>query len=100
MPLHITIPHHLSQAEALKRTKTLLANVKKQHEKEISGLSEIWEDNKGTFEFTVRGYKISGTIVVDTSHIFINGDIPWTLSIFKGVIEKTMRQYANDALSK
>src|SRR6478735_8744449 len=58
--LDFSIPHKLTQEEALKRIKHLLSDAKRDHSDKIDKLEEHWEGNKGTFSFSAKGYDISG----------------------------------------
>ncbi|MDQ3014923.1 MAG: polyhydroxyalkanoic acid system family protein [bacterium] len=96
--INIIIPHKLTQDEALKRVKKLLKEVKAEHEDKISDLKESWKGNKGTFSFSAMKYDISGTLEVTEKCAELDGDIPWPLGLFKGKIEKMIRERAEKLL--
>jgi hypothetical protein len=98
MALYIKIPHHFTEEDALKRTKKLLQETKKEYSDEIKNLKESWKANKGAFSFTIRGYDLSGTIVVSTKNVEINGELPGMLSFFKGKIEKIIKERAQEVM--
>ncbi len=90
--LDVTVSHKLTQEEALRRVKVLLAAAQKEHGDKISDLREVWSDNRGEFRFTARGFILSGFLTVTPSDVQIYGDLPWTLSFFKGKIEAILRE--------
>jgi hypothetical protein len=97
--LEMTIPHQLSQDEALKRIKNLLSDTRKEHGDLISNLQENWNGYAGQFSFSAKGYDISGHLIVQPSSIEINSTIPFAVSLFKGTITKLIREKADELLS-
>jgi hypothetical protein len=97
--LHIKVDHKLTQEVALKRIKKLLQDVKKQYGNKITDLKETWKGNKGTFSFSAMNYDISGTLEVKKDSAELGGYIPWSLGLFKGKIEKMIRERAEKLLS-
>lgn len=74
--LKITIPHTLTQTEALTRIQTFLPQLKSQHSDKINDLTETWSGNNCEFSFTVTGFKVSGTLAVEEVEVAIKGEIP------------------------
>lgn len=96
--MNMRIEHGLSQAEALKRTKKLLAETKEAHRDRIDSLEEKWKGNLGTFTLAAKGYELSGTITVGAPDILLEGEIPWALSFMRGKVEKLIRARARELL--
>jgi|SRR6516162_10209420 hypothetical protein len=97
--LDFSIPHKLTQDEALKRIKNLLNDAKRDHADLISNLQENWEENKGTFSFSAKGYDVSGELIVNPNSIDIHSNVPFALTLFKGMITGMITQKANELLS-
>jgi hypothetical protein len=97
--LKMSIQHHLSQDEALKRIKNLLSETKKEHRDQIDDLKENWNGNIGSFSFNARGFDISGTLIVEPSTIELNGKIPFAVSLFKGKIIRAIDEKAAELLA-
>jgi Putative polyhydroxyalkanoic acid system protein (PHA_gran_rgn) len=97
--LDFSIPHKLTQEEALKRIKNLLNDAKRDHANLISNLQENWEGNKGTFSFSAKGYDVSGELIVHPNSIDIHSKVPFALTLFKGMITGMITQKANELLS-
>ena len=97
--LDLSIPHQLSQEEALSRIKRLWSDTKRDHSGMISDLKENWEGNKGTFSFSAKGYDISGNLEVQPSSIEIRSQVPFAVSLFKGMIANMVQQKAKELLS-
>ena len=98
--LEITIPHDLSQAEALNRIQQFIPELKAQHSDRISDLEESWLGNTGSFKFKISGFKVEGDIEVNATSVVIRGSIPFLALAFKGQIESTIRQKAEELLRK
>ncbi|MBA3550702.1 polyhydroxyalkanoic acid system family protein [Patescibacteria group bacterium] len=92
--INLELQHSLTEQEALKRIKKLSTEIQDQYGDKMSEVNESWKGNKGAFSFSTKGYNISGTIEVKKYTILIHGDIPWSLGLFKGKIEKTIRDRA------
>ena len=97
--LEVVVPHSLSQEEALSRIMNMFTQMKQEHGDKISNLKEEWNGNVGNFSFTTQGFDIAGTLSVNPSNVELKGKIPFTLSLFKGAITKTIEQQATKILS-
>ena len=97
--LQMSIPHHLSQEEALKRIQTLLTEMKKEHGDMVENLQENWNGNQGDFSFSVKGFDLSGKLTVMPSTIELDGKIPMSVSLFKGTIITMINKKAAELLA-
>ncbi|MEN8153911.1 MAG: polyhydroxyalkanoic acid system family protein [Acidobacteriota bacterium] len=97
--LDISIPHQLRQDEAAERIKGLLGQMKKDYGESIQDLNEEWSGNSCRFGFSVMGSEISGTLDILNDEVRIKGGLPFTAGLFKGKIEKTIREKAAELLS-
>jgi hypothetical protein len=97
--LNMTVAHHLTQSEALKRIQGLLENVKTQFADKISDVHEEWNENIGTFSFSAMGFSVSGILIVKPSEVEIAGDLPFLAALYKGKIESAIREQAETLLS-
>ena len=97
--LSFTFEHELTQKEALRRIKTLLKEVKKEHAGLVSDLEESWEGDTGSFSFIAMGYPIKGTLDVDAPAISLDAEVPLAVRMFKGKIEKILREQADALLA-
>ena len=97
--IDIDIPHKLSQPEALIRIQGLLKKLQEEQKDSIKDVSEKWKDNKGEFSFSAKGFDLSGTIKVEENLVSINGQLPFALSFFKGMISQAIKEKAGELLS-
>ena len=97
--LQMSIPHHLSQEEALKRIQTMLSEIKKEHGDMVENLQETWNNNQGDFSFSIKGFAVSGKLTVMPSTIELDGKIPMAVSFFKGTIITMINKKAAELLA-
>jgi hypothetical protein len=97
--LDLSIPHQLSQEEALRRIKNLLSDAKRDHGDMIDKLEETWDDNTGHFSFSAKGYDVSGSLEVLPNSIELTSKVPFAVSLFKGMITSMITQKAKELLS-
>ena len=97
--LNMNIPHSLSQEEALTRIKKLLSKLKDEHGDKIQNVREDWEGEKGIFEFTAKGFNLSGNLHVNESSVDIKAHLPFAVSLFKGTIKRIIEEEAGKLLS-
>jgi hypothetical protein len=97
--LDITIPHVLPPQEALTRIQGLLKKLQQEQKDTISNVSEKWNGNEGEFNFSAKGFDLSGKIKVEENHISINGQLPFALSFFKGKIGQIIKEKAGEILA-
>ncbi len=98
--LDITIPHQLTQQEALARIQELLKTLQEEQKETIKDVSEQWDDNEGKFSFSAKGFDLSGNIKVEENAVSIQGKLPFALSFFKGMIGDTIKKKATELLAK
>lgn len=98
--LDMSIPHELSQEEALKRIKDVLGQIKQEHGDKISNLSEHWDGHAGTFSLTVMGFDVSGKLTVTASSVDLDATLPFAASLFKGQIKNLISQKATELLKQ
>jgi hypothetical protein len=97
--LNMTIPHRLSQDEALRRIKSLLGEVKEQFSGQINNLQEEWSGDRGTFSFSAMGFAVSGTLAVKRGEVELSGALPFAATLFKGMIESIIQERAESLLA-
>ena len=95
----VSVPHSLSQEEALGRIKSLVNDLKAQYGDQVSNVTETWQGNKCDFSLKVKMFKLSGTIEVDDSSARIVGTLPTGAGRFEGKAKSLIEQRARKLLS-
>ncbi|NCI52136.1 polyhydroxyalkanoic acid system protein [Sediminibacterium roseum] len=95
---NMSVPHQLTQDEALKRIQNALGQLKQEHGDKISNLTENWSGNTGTFGLTVMGFDVSGKLTVTASSVDIDAELPFAASLFKGKIKELIGGKAGELL--
>ncbi len=87
----VQVDHQLGQSEAVNRLQALLEKIRTRYQDQVSGVEESWSDNILDFKFSSYGFKIKGVLSANPSDVKIEGDLPFAAMMFKGRIEKTVR---------
>jgi hypothetical protein len=89
--LIVSVSHRLSQDEALRRIKAVVAHAKVQYSDKISDLHESWNGYVGAVEASGMGQKGSGTVAVNPSDVTVHITLPFAALLFKSRIESAIR---------
>jgi Putative polyhydroxyalkanoic acid system protein (PHA_gran_rgn) len=89
--LSVTIPHHLSQQEALARIQARLSQAQQQYAANISNLKQEWNGNTGTFSFKAMGFDVAGKMTVEPDHVLLVLQLPMAAAFFKERIEAALK---------
>ncbi|MGZ5895949.1 MAG: polyhydroxyalkanoic acid system family protein [Xanthobacteraceae bacterium] len=79
-PIVATVPHHLGQAEAIRRMREGLGRVKEKYSAFISIEEETWVDNQLTLRIRALGQAASAKIDVLDDHARLEVTLPWLLA--------------------
>ncbi len=72
----VTVPHSLSQEEALGRVKNLLQDLRKIYATQISDVREEWNGGTCTFSLKMFVFRIQGSVDVTGQAVEIRGRMP------------------------
>lgn len=97
--LEMSIPHQLSQQEAVTRIQQLLKKLADEQKDVVSNVKEEWNGNNGQFAFNAKGFDLSGKIQVNPSSVDINADLPFMVSLFSGKIKSIITEKATELLA-
>lgn len=97
--LTISVPHSLGAEEAATRLKSLFSKLKEQHADKMKNLEEKWEGNRLDYAFSTFGFNIKGDLNVEPGEVKVNGSLPFAAMMFKGQIEKSVRDELEKALA-
>ena len=86
------VEHQLGAPTAQSRLQVFITQMTTQYSDTIDSMDGTWDNNVLTFELTVMGMKVSGTLTVNDDVIEIQGTMPFALSLMRGRMEKTMEQ--------
>ncbi len=97
--MNLTIPHTLTQEEAITKIKSFMKSNKESMEAQVKDVSHQWEAETLTFAFKTMGMKISGTMTVHEDNVGIRCDLPFSAMMFKGKIESTVTEQLGKLLA-
>jgi len=89
--LMVSVSHQLSQDDALRRIRAVVAHAKVQYADKINDLRDSWKGYVGTFDVSGMGQKASGNVVVNPSDVTVQIKLPFAASLFKSKIESGIR---------
>jgi hypothetical protein len=92
--LSISVPFTIEHDEALRRVKSLLPEIQKEHEKDLTDFVEEWDGNGCKFSFRGMGIKIAGALLVGESSLDIAATVPFPASLAAGKIDAAIRERA------
>lgn len=97
--IEMSIPHSIGKDEALSRIKNLLGNVQSKFAGQIKDVKEEWNDNEGSFSFSVMNMPVSGKLTVNNGDVALDGKLPLAASLFQGKIKQVIMEEAKKVLS-
>src|SRR5882672_608680 len=94
--LKMSIPHRLTEEEAIKRVNDLMDRLRANHPDQLSSVNVDWSGKTSSLQFVAKGFHIAGTIHVLPSSINIQAKVPLIVSLYqqkiKDLIEKEAEQ--------
>jgi hypothetical protein len=90
--LTMTVPHALGQQEALERLQERFHAAIQSYGDRVQGLEQQWNDNALTYRFQAFGVSVNGSARVEPSEVTVVMEMPLMASMFKGTIEKQLRE--------
>ncbi len=90
--LSINVPHTLGQAEAARRVAGLMDAIARKYADQIKITEQNFGETSGTFAFKTMGMTVSGKAQIEEASVGIDCDLPFAAMIFKGRIEKEIRE--------
>ena len=97
--LSMETPHELGREEAARRLKEKFSAARDTYSAQVSDLHEQWDDHTLTFSFKAVGMSIAGTVAVEDSAVKLDTALPLAVMMFKGMIEKRIREELGDLLA-
>jgi len=91
--------HSLGKDEAVRRLQQKFSAVRATFGKQISDLHEEWAGGVLSFGFKAVGMKVDGTVTVEDDAVELAANVPLAAMIFKGQIEKRIREELGDLLA-
>jgi hypothetical protein len=95
----VSVQHGLGQPAARQRVDAFLEAVIRDYAQSISDVDGHWTENRLAFRFVTMGLSISGMLVVEESLVAVSGPLPLAAALFRGRIEKQIREELQRLLS-
>jgi putative polyhydroxyalkanoate system protein len=88
----VTVPHALGQEAARARVERFLDEMQRDYADQISDVQGTWTGNQLDFAFVATGLQIGGTLAVNENDVQVSGPLPLMAAMFRGRIEKSIRE--------
>lgn len=89
--LSLTVPHNLGAEEAARRLRQRFDAIKAEYRENVQELEDRWEGNTLQCRFHASGIRVAGTVTAEPSAVTIDADLPLRAALFKGIIERRVR---------
>jgi hypothetical protein len=99
-PLVVSIPHQLGRAEAERRIKSGLANVRTHYSALFHIQEENWTGDRLLFNISTLGQSASGLIDFADDHVRLEVTLPWLLALIAEKLTPAIRKEATLMLEK
>ena len=90
--LAISVPHALGQEEAIRRLEEAFRSATETYRDQIHELDAQWNGNVMRYRFNAMGIAVSGSTTVEPSEVKVDANLPLMAVMFKGAIEKRLRE--------
>lgn len=95
----VGVQHSLAREEATRRIQGAIEQARAQFGHKASRVQENWTDDGGEFTIEAMGFRIGGTIQVQTDRVLVNAQIPMAALPWKGKIETAITEQLKSLLS-
>ena len=89
--------HEMSVEDATEKLKSFLGKLQEEIP-ELKVVKESWDGNVLNFALAYSGQEITGVLTVGENDVTIKGPLSFILCVFKGQIEKAIRENLRKAL--
>ena len=66
---------------------------------QIKDVNQEWNDNEGSFSFSVMNMPVSGKLTVNNGDVALDGKLPMAAALFQGKIKEVIMEEARKVLS-
>lgn len=95
----VTVPHSLSDEEAVRRLQQRYEALKAAYAEHLDGLHEQWGDRELHWRLTRFGMEFCGSARVAPTEVCVQMDLPFLAVVFKETIERRIREELSAALA-
>jgi hypothetical protein len=66
--------------------------MQRQHADRVREVHGAWREDTLDFSFVASGLSIRGSLIVEETHVAVSGSLPLAAALFRGQIERTIRE--------
>lgn len=95
----VSVPHHLSQEDAMKRIKSLVNELKTRFGRQVTDVHEEWTKNSCNFSMKLKMFRLAGSIEVEPKVVVIKGTMPMGTGRYENKAKSLIQDEAQKLLS-
>lgn len=96
---NVEISNPLSAEEAKERLQRFAESLEGRFKDQAKDITQSWDGNRLLFGFKTLGMRIEGNIQFTDDQLLVNGDLPFSVMMFKGKIESEIRRQLEKLVS-
>jgi len=90
--LSVAVPHALDRGEVVARLKGHSEALRSSFGTHVQDFEETWDNHALVFRFKTFGMSVDGRVSVEPAEVQTTVNLPLAAMMFKGTIEKQMRE--------
>jgi hypothetical protein len=99
-PLVVSIPHNLGKAEATRRLRGGVTQLKSQFGDKIASVEETWNGDRMDFRVGAMGQVVNGHLEVSEDRVNVEVQLPWLLAVVAEKAKNFIRKQGTLMLEK
>jgi hypothetical protein len=99
-PLVVSIPHQLGTAEAQRRLRTGIEQIKDQYAGKFALLEDRWTGPHLDFRLGALGQTVTGKLDITDDHVTLAVELPWMLAMLAEKAQNLIRSKGQLLLEK
>jgi hypothetical protein len=98
--LKVSIPHHLSRAEAVRRLQNGFAGMKQQFAQNLAQVDDQWTGDHLDLKAVAFGQSVTARLDVRDTTVDVEVDLPWIFAMLAAKIKGQVAQAGTKLLEK
>lgn len=82
----VSVPNPLGKEQAAQRLHGFSETLRRKYGDQLSDFQQAWDGDRSDFSFSVMGFRVAGSLVVEEERVLVEGDLPLAAALFKSRI--------------
>ncbi len=97
--ISVVVPYQLDPQEAVRRIQSALAEAQRSYLDRLEQWDFRWADQVLSYRFQTMGVMVEGTLRVQPTQVVVEAELPASVWLFRGMIERQIQQRLSELLS-